>query len=57
MYHESYGKLAAARELYRLLPSRAKAFERGDLAAAAAACPQGIAITRSMVEVRALLEA
>lgn len=44
MYHEAYGDAPRARRLYAELPPAARDFHGADLAAAAAACPQGIDI-------------
>ena len=57
MYHESYGKTEAARELYNALPRKARAFERVDLAAAAAVCPHGIDIAARLRQAKEALQA
>ena len=57
MYHESYGDPARARRLYSALPVERRNFEGADLAAAAAACPQGIDIAGRLQAARAALEA
>lgn len=44
MYHEAYEDAPRARRLYAELPAAARNFDGADLAAAAAACPQGIDI-------------
>ncbi len=57
MYHECYGDPERARALYEAMPRKLGAFEHADLAAASAACPQGIDIAARLHAARAALEA
>jgi len=57
MYHECYGETRHARELYARLRPEERAFDRIDLSAAAAACPQGIDIAARLQAARRKLEA
>ena len=56
MYHESYGDPERARRLYGELPAARRNFDGADLAAAAAACPQGIDIAGRLRSARNALE-
>ena len=42
MYHDSYGKQAAARALYQALPEAARRIDGVDFSRASAACPNGL---------------
>ncbi len=55
MYAECYGKTARARELYRAIPAAALDVPAERLAAACAACPQGIDIPARLRRARELL--
>jgi predicted aldo/keto reductase-like oxidoreductase len=45
-YYEVYGKREQARELYQALPPEARDLSMADLAAAEAACPHGLPVSR-----------
>ena len=55
MYYECYGKQGRARDLYGAIPAEARQFDDAALAAACAACPQGIDIPARLREARRLL--
>jgi len=55
MYHECYGKIERARELYRQLPATARVFSDRDLEQACRVCPQGIDIPARLRRARELL--
>ena len=50
MYHDGYGEVAEARELYAALPAERKAIAGVDFAKAERACPQGIAIASALAD-------
>ncbi len=50
MYHNNYGDVAQARELFRELPREARGLAGVDFASAEAACPHGLAIGSMMRE-------
>ena len=55
MYHDAHGDPQRARRLYGELPPEARDFSGVDLAAATAACPQGIDIASRLETARKLL--
>jgi len=55
MYHDGYGEVAEARELYAALPPARKAIDGADFAAAERACPQGIAISKALADADGVL--
>ncbi len=57
MYHEAYGDPERARALYRRMPPAGRSLQGADLAAATAACPQGIDIAGRMELARQVLRA
>lgn len=50
MYHDGYGDVDEARELYAALPAERKAISGTDFAAAERACPQGVAIAEALAD-------
>lgn len=57
MYHECYGEAEEAKRLYGALAENERDFERIDLSAAEAACPQGIPIRERLALAKRLLSA
>lgn len=54
-YHEAYGNTHKARRLYREMPAEARNLEGANLAAASAACPQGINIAQRLAHAQKVL--
>ncbi len=48
MYHDSYGDIETARELYGKLPAAAKRIDGVDFAGANALCPHKLDVARHM---------
>lgn len=55
MYHDSYGKRDAARQLYRALPESARQVDGVDFSGASAACPHGLNITEHLTRAAKVL--
>ncbi len=57
MYHDAYGEKESARQLYSALADCERDFSGIDLAAATAACPQGINIANRLLQAQRTLSA
>ncbi len=55
MYHDSYGKREAARQLYRALPPEARRIEGVDFTKASAVCPNGLNVSAHLARAAKVL--